>query len=413
MMERTTSASWLTPRRLRAHGVIVGIVLWSVYLWTVAAPGLRDRYGNLKGTDFLHFYTLGLVAQQHQGTALYDMKAQSELAVRHVPEARGIYYLPLYPPQTSIPFVLLAGLTYARALAVWWTLSALIYLLCCFWIWRTCPNVRPHALTVAILALAFPGFFHLIAWGQTSAIALACFTAAYACLRKDRRFLAGLALGCLAFKPQLAVAAAIVFLAAREGKMLFGAGLSALTQFLAGILYYGTQAFRDWLWMIRVVSGNLRAGLTFLEPKMYQTHSLRSFWSMLVPWPRVAFLLFLATAAVILLITVLLWTRRSIPLSVRFSALLFATVLVAPHLTVYDLVILAPAFLLLSDELIGARGEMSDMLGITLYCVYLLPLLGPLARWTHVQLTVIAMTAVLFLLWREVAKNSVERASAA
>ena len=37
----------------------------------------RDRNGNLKGTDFLHFYTLGLIAREHRGPELYDMKVQA------------------------------------------------------------------------------------------------------------------------------------------------------------------------------------------------------------------------------------------------------------------------------------------------------------------------------------------------
>jgi hypothetical protein len=87
---------------------------------------------------------------------------------------------------------------------------------------------------------------------------------------------------------------------------------------------------------------------------------------------------------------------------VRFSALLFATVLVAPHLTVYDLVILAPALLLLSDWLMSAVPKRATaQIGTALYCVYMFPLLGPLARWTHLQLSVIAMAAVMLLLWRE------------
>ena len=45
MTDGTYYAGWLTPRRLRAHGLIVGVALWSVYLWTMATPGLRDRDG--------------------------------------------------------------------------------------------------------------------------------------------------------------------------------------------------------------------------------------------------------------------------------------------------------------------------------------------------------------------------------
>ena len=257
MTDGTQYAGWLTPRRLRAHGLIVGVALWSIYLWTLATPGLRDREGNLKGTDFLHFYTLGLIAREHRGPELYDMKVQSELAAAHVPQAAGIKYLPLYPPQTSILFAPLAHLSYAHALAVWWMLSAIVYFLCCYWIWRTCPNLRTHGGDSRDSAAAFPAFFHLIAWGQTSALALACFTGAYLSLRSKREFLAGIALGCLAFKPQLALAAAVIFIAAGWWKVVLGAALSGLAQFLTGVLYYGSQAFHDWLWMLR----NLRSAL--------------------------------------------------------------------------------------------------------------------------------------------------------
>ena len=126
MTDRAYSASWLTARRLRAHGLIVGVALWSIYLWTIATPGLRDRNGNLKGTDFLHFYTLGLVAREHRAPDLYDMKAQSQLARARVPQAAGIDYLPLYPPQVSMLFAPLAHFSYATALAIWWIASAAI-----------------------------------------------------------------------------------------------------------------------------------------------------------------------------------------------------------------------------------------------------------------------------------------------
>ena len=397
MTDRANSESWLTSRRLRAHGLIVGVALWSIYIWTIATPGLRDRNGNFKGTDFLHFYILGLVSHEHRGPALYDMKTQSELAAAKVPQSAGISYLPLYPPQVSILFAPFAHLSYPRALALWWLLSAAAYFLSCYWTWRACPNLQVHRVTVAIGAAAFPAFFHLIAWGQTSAVALACFTAAYFCLRSKRNFFAGVFLGCLAFKPQLALAAAVIFVAAGTGKIVIGAALSAAAQFLAGIIYYGAQSFRDWLWML----GNLPSAMPFLEPKSYQTHCLRSFWSMLIPWPGLALALYGITAVIVLAMTVSLWRRPSASLNFRFPALLFATVLVAPHLTVYDLVILAPAILLLTDWLmINARAALAIPLGTLLYLVYMLPLLGPLARWTHLQLSVIAMSAVLSLIWQ-------------
>ena len=290
----------LTARRLRAHGLILALCLWSVYAWNVATPGLLDRAGNLKGTDFLHFYTLGSLALAHRGADLYNMDAQSQLSTQRVPAAAGIRYLPLYPPQVSIFFAPFARLSYSCALILWLTLSALIYGVCCYALWRACPNLRNHKLTVVILALAFPAFWHLIAWGQTSALALACFTVAFFALRAQREFLAGLALGCLIFKPQLALAAALVFVVTLNRKVIAGALLSATTQLAAAWLYYGPGPLHDWMRMLL----NLPSLLPQLEPRLYQTHSLRTFWTMLVPWPPASLALYLITALLIAALTV-------------------------------------------------------------------------------------------------------------
>lgn len=396
MATPTKSRGWLTVKRLRAHGTILALCLWSLYLWNVVTPGLRDRNGNLKGTDFLHFYTLGSLAVAHRGTDLYDMNMQAALAAKRVPEAAGIRYLPLYPPQVSIFFAPLAYFPYAWALILWWVLSTAVYGFCCYAIWLACPNLRDHGHTVILLAVASPAFFHLVAWGQTSALALGCFTLMFFLLRDRREFLAGVVLGCLIFKPQLGLAAAVVFVSIGASKIVAGALLSALAELSVGVLYYGIEPLREWIHLLR----NVRAILPLLEPKPYQTHSLRTFWTMIVPWPTVSYGLYVLTAAVILGLTVACWQRReSAPLALRYSALLVATVLVAPHLTVYELVILAPAFLLLADWLIDQVPSRSTRsLGTLLYLAYMLPLLGPSTRWTHVQLSVVAMGAVVYVI---------------
>jgi alpha-1,2-mannosyltransferase len=366
-------------------------VLWSIYAWVISTPGLRDRNGNLKGTDFLHFYTLGSLAIEHRGEALYDMNAQASLAARLVPAATGIRYLPLYPPQVSILFAPFAYFSYSQAIALWWAISALIYAACCYSIWRFCSNLSGYGATIALLAAAFPGFFHLIAWGQTSALALVCFTIAFLCFRKQQELLAGVSLGFLIFKPQLALAAAIFFLSLGTWQVIAGAIASAAVEISAGVLYYGRQSLLTWL---RVL-WHIREMVPALEPRPYHTHSLRTFWSMLIPWSSIAFALYIISAIVVLVWTIQIW-KRSQSWELRFSVLLLATALVAPHLTVYDLVILVPAFLLLTDWLLGQRETRTANIGVLLYLVYMLPLFGFLSRWTHVQLSVLAMTALAY-----------------
>jgi alpha-1,2-mannosyltransferase len=387
---------------------MLAICLWSVYAWKITSPGLHDRDGNLKGTDFLHFYALGTLAMQHRGSDLYDMEAQSALATRRVPEAAGLRYLPLYPPQVSIFFAPFARLPYMQALIAWWMLCVVIYAVSCYSIWRACPNLRDNGLIVLLLALGFPAFFHLIAWGQTSAVALACFTVLFFLLRAKRDFVAGLVLGCLIFKPQLGLAAAVVFISTGAWKTVSGAIVSAVAELAIGVFYYGVQPLRQWIHVLL----RTQSVLPLLEPRLYQTHSLRTFWSMLLPWPAFANLtlgLYAASAIAALAFTISIWKRGdSVPLALRFSALLLTTVLIAPHLTVYDLVILVPLLLLLADWAVGQEANSSRRwLGNLLFLIYLLPLFGPFAQWAHVQLSVIAMGATLCLTWRISSRRAV------
>ena len=359
---------------------------------------MRDRNGNLKGTDFLHFYTLGLLAIEHRGDALYDMNAQSAVVAQRVSEAAGIRYLPLYPPQVSLLFAPLAHLSYGKALALWWICSALIYAACCYGIWRVCPNLRCRGRMVCLLAVAYPAFFHLIAWGQTSALALACFTGFFLLVRRGHEVLAGVILGCLVFKPQLGLAAGVVLVFVGAWRILAGTVPAAVAQLSAGVFHYGWDPLRLWirsLW-------NIQHSTTLLEPRPYQTHCLRSFWSMLIPWGTLPIILYAISAAVVLAFAMRVW-KRSRDWAPRFSLLLVATVLVAPHLTVYDLVILAPAFLLLADWLLSQQEtQTSGILGVLLYLVYTLPLLGFLSQWTHVQLSVLAMSFLVYQIWKAV-----------
>jgi hypothetical protein len=386
-------ASWLTARRVRIHGLLLAVCLWTVYAVDMSTPGLRDRNGLIKGTDFLHFYTLGSLALQGRGDLLYDMQSQSAVAQKLLPDAAGSLYVPLYGPQISLLFAPFAALPYGWALAAWLCLNVLIYALCCYAVWKRCPNLQSQPRTVLILAIAFPGFFFLLAWGQSSGLALACFTLAYLALCGGHPFLAGLAIGSLIFKPQLGLAAAVVFVLAREWKVVAAAVASALSQLAVGWLHYGTQIMRDYLGTLM----HMGDVLPLLEPRLYQMHSLRSFWSLLLPWPRVALGFYVVTAVVVLALAVRCW-RSNASLQIRYSALLFGTVLIAPHLTVYDLVILAPAFLFLGDWALGHAGQrFAPSLQLLIYLCYPLFLLGLLVRVTHLQLSAVAITGLLWI----------------
>jgi len=395
-------ARWLTPRRVHTHALLLAVCLWTVYAVDMSTPGLRDRTGLIKGADFLHFYTLGKLALEGRGNLLYDMRAQSAELAKFVPEAKGYVYVPLYGPQVSLFFAPFALLPYGWALAAWLSLNVLIYAVCCYAVWKTCTNLANQEWSVLAAAIAFPGFFHLLLWGQTSGVALLCFTLVYLALHVRRPFLAGLALGSLIFKPQLGLAAAVIFILAGEWQVVAGSVIAAAAQLGMGWWHYGTSAMRNYLHAL----AHVRDVLSPLEPRLYQIHSLRGFWLLLVPWPSAVWGLYLVSGVAALGLVLICW-QKQVSLALRYSALLVGSVLIAPHLTVYDLVILAPAFLLLCDWAMARKGDsLADAMQVLLYFCYPLFLLGPLTRFTHVQLSVVAMVAMLWVTWRASRSNA-------
>ncbi len=404
-------AQALTARRLFVQAASLAVCLWTAFLWNLSTPGMLDRSGQPKGGDFVHFYTLGTLARLGHGDLLYNMPAQAALIAHTVPSAGPLLYLPLYGPQVALFFAPWSRLPYPIALSAWALFNAILYglsILCVLRVLDPSSNVvadaknpvllrsGAHRRLVWTLALAFPGFFALIAWGQTAGVGLALFTAAWLALQSHRKVLAGLALGTLVFKPQLALAAMLLFLLTGAWKVIAGASVSATLQLVAAWARFGTGVMQDYAAHV-FRAGNI---LQLLEPRPYATHSVRAFWAMLVPISTLAWSLYLITAAAVLATAVITW-RSDAPLGLRFSVLLTASVLIAPHLGIYDLVVLTPVFLWVANWIAeNSVHPNANILRVTLYFVFLSPLLAPLTRYTHVQLSVLAILALHFALAR-------------
>lgn len=401
MHRKTSPASWLTLHRIRVHGALLAVCLWSIYAIDLARPGLLDHNGLVKGTDFIQFYTLGSFALHAHRDLLYSMQAQSTWMHELIPGAKQITYPPFYGPQVSLFFEPFARLSYGWALFAWLIFNCLIYGASCYAVWNACPNLKNYAGTVFILAASFPGFFHLITFGQSSGIPLLCFAVAFLLLRVDQYLLAGIALGMLAFKPQLGLAAAIVFLIAKEWRVIIGAIIGAAAQLALGWWHFGAPVMRNYFYSL--LHANDFPAL--LDPHLYQTFSLRGFWLLMLPFPHLTLALYFLSAAGIVAITSFLWRGES-PLGIRYAGLLLASVLVAPHCNVYDLVILAPAFLLLSDQIIGSEIRPDrEWIILLLYGCYFLFLLEPLTKISHIQLGVLAIAILLWMVYHSAKKS--------
>jgi len=402
-------ASWITERRLRAHALILAFCVWSAVGFDFATPGLMDRAGNIKFQDFLQFYISAKLLRQGRLHELFDPQVAAAELHAIVLSPTKVRLPTVYGPQVGLLFYGFSRLPFFAAALLWVAASTFLYFLCCYLVWRVCPNLQGHGGLVAVLALAFPAFFHFVIRGQISSLLLVCFVAAFFAFRGGHNFLAGLALGSLVFKPQFLVAIPVVLLAAGAWKSFAGVAVAAVGQLGVAWIYAGTSVMRSYagtLW-------HMPQMLALAEPgsSQVQMHSLRSFWSQLMPWPSLSFGLYVASSLVILVPAVLSWKSPG-PVAARFSALVLAAVLVNPHLFVYDLLVLAPPLLLMSDWTLGARSHPSfDSVRILLYLAYLLPLLGPLTLLTRLQLSVpvfVALQWTIFVLLRKNGSTSAQ-----
>lgn len=379
--------------RIRNHAVLLAITLWAVVGVNLAWPGVLGFSGHLKGEDYAHFYVLGRIVRDGRLELLYDTPGQAAYLSSVIPGAPLTYFVPVYGPQVALFFRLFASFPYLVSFGLWTAATIVLYLSCCYAIWQRCGALREFRTEVLILAIGSPALWQLVVYGQNSAIALAALTFGWILLRAQRPALAGLVLGVLFYKPQLALAAVVVLLATSQWRALAMVAASAIAQMLLPICLLGSAPPLDYLRTLLHL-GEITA---LLEPKPYQMHSFRALFTLLGSSPFLATVLSIGCAAGTMIVVVRHWRIGGDPL-ISFALLLLATVLISPHTTVYDLVIIAPALMILADRLLSATvsGPATSALWVIVGALFLLPLGSHYSRFVHIQPSVICMTALLW-----------------
>ena len=393
----------LTPARLQMHAVVLAAGLWITFAYTLATPGAFDRNGLLKGIDFLQFYVAGKFVANGTAAQLYDWDVFARELRSVIPGTGELLFVSVYPPQLALALAPLGTLPYLPAVALWMLVSALLYAACARATSRVLPEIREARLSWALLAMGFVPFLQLIAHGQVGALALACLTLAWLALRRDRWWLAGLALGSLCFKPQFLTAAVLAVLVTRELRVAAGAIVGAAIQVVAVSLALGPSIWSGYLDKVRLI---MRMPEAF-EPKPWQMHNLKGFWLLLLGESQAATGVWLLSAAAVTGV-ILLIAYRTRSADLRTAVVVIGTVLLNPHLYIYDLVILMVAIAALARWLLDTpRAPEAPAIRVLLHLLWWAPLIGPLSRLTHLQVTPVLLATMLLVLWRAVSETAV------
>lgn len=385
---------WLTLGRARAYATIMIGISVATIGWALSGPGLDDPAGRPVGTDFVSFWTVSWALLNGHLNAIYDPTALAALEQTVAPRSAAAFYAWQYPPIALLIVYPLALLPYLCALGVWLVAGACCYLSA---IWRIFP--RPLALWIA---LGFPAVLLTITHGQNAFLS-AGLLAWGLLLLPDRPIAAGILVGVLSFKPQLAVLVPIAFVAGGYWRALIAVSLTVLALSAATILFFGIDIWRDFL-----------ASTEFAQ-QMLDTGSV-SYFKLQSVFSAIRLAggnLMLAYAgqgiAAVAAAIVVAWVWRSPSDSdTKAIALLAAIPLATPFLLDYDLMLLAPAIALMVRK--QSREGALPWEATVLVAAAALPLLArPVAEYTGLALAPLTATALLAVVavrcWRSLRRD--------
>lgn len=379
----TAYSAGLREKRVRGHALVIAAGLWLASSWTVATPGLFDRNGILKGVDFLQFYVAGRVVANGHASSLYDWPAFARELSGSVAGLGDTLFLSVYPPVLAVLFAPLGRLGYGTALVAWSAVSAGVYALSLAAVFRSCTILHPHRGTYVLAAAGFVPFQQLILHGQVGSLVLGLFVAAWLALRRGRLFWVGLSLGLLILKPQFGIAAVLGFICTWSVSLLIGAVTGAVLAIAGTLPFVGTAG---WLAYVQKVPVILQSEDVF-EPKLWQMHNLKAAIGLLLGTGALGTLVYVLAAAATVVVVRQAWKASADP-DLRAATLVLGVALVNPHLYVYDLLIVAlPLVLIVTWTLRHPTSTATPAARALSHALCWVPLLGPLAAITHVQLT--------------------------
>lgn len=384
-------AQWLTADRVVVYSVIM-LMLCVAFLitWAVMTHAFTSHAIARPGIDFSVFWTASHLVLHGHAAAVYDQTSFFRAEV----ELLGGYMLHqplpwLYPPTMLLFIAPVALVPLLPAYILFFAGS----LLCYAYAIQRLSGLRTHLTApraTALVVLAYSAVFASVAYGQNSILTAGI--AALALHLIDRRpIVAGILIGLLAIKPQMAMVFPFVLIATRAWRPFVAAALTATLLAAAGIALTGTGALNGLAHALSIVRT-----LHFVHPT-YWFSSPTTFAALRLAGASIPVALAAQSAIALLaiVVAVAIW-RRTPDMRLRGAALAIATLLTTPYLWHYELTWLGIAVFCLIAH--GLENEWLPGDQIVIVLAWLLPLFELFNRMMKLpQIGPIVLLAMLFI----------------
>lgn len=333
-------------------GAVLGWLLFSFVTLTIgimALPGAGRFY------DFREFYAAGYLLFQHP-TQLFSLSVQEATQNALVYPLRGVvpFYHPAYEALLYAPFTLLSY----RHAYIAFAIVNLLLLALCYCLAPTAADPRIARIPRPFLIfLCFPAFMAILQ-GQDSIAAFLLLCLTWRALASGRDRSAGIFLALCLFKLQIAVVLLFflaVYLPAERRVRLLRSFVSVTAAVaLVCLLITGPQGMATWFHLVALSalashqSHYSQAAITVYAKGMPTLNGLLFVCGGHLLPPHISFALY-AILFVLVFAAALYLCRTARCLSDAFCAALAAALVLAPHLFLYDYVLLLLPVLILTQ----------------------------------------------------------------
>lgn len=327
----------------------------------IESEDLFTKAGPIIGGDFIVFHHAASAAGTPNMVAIYEMANLKEQLQAAYPGKGDFNFAWMYPPTMSLVISPFALPPYLVGFSLWVALFAGAFFVALSRLWAD-----KWAL---FFAATSPAIFQGVITGQNGFLTatLIALAGAFA----DRRpILAGVAAGLLTIKPQLGLLIPIAFIAAGCWRAFAVAAATAILLAAASYFAYGAESWAGFYQGITAHGARMAAdGFPF--NKLVTPFGLST---MLGAPPSIASAVQIAAGLSLAAYVFFIWRRVS-AWDLRAAALATSAMLATPYAFYYEIVIMAPAMLLIARRAIETGWLPFEKL--TLIAVWFLPLLMP------------------------------------
>lgn len=370
-------------RRLTGLAVLIGFSALALLAAARSAIPLagttHNVYGSLVGGDFVVFYSAAFTAIQGDWTLIYDSahlyQLQNEIAGEDI---QGMPFV--YPPVALMLWMPFATLPYLPAFYLWVTVTV-------SGLYAVLSRIDKHWIVPGLIAVS-PLVLRAATTGQSGNLAAVFIGAAFLLLRRHP-LAAGAILGCLVYKPHLAIMVPLCLAAGRHWRAFLATTASTGFLILLSLSCFGFQAWLDCFQS----AGSFATGyFDDLGNMWHRVPTVLNSVQGITGSGVVAWTAQIGVGAVAALLTIVIWRSSSDELarSLSFAA---ATFLASPKALLYDTAMFAIPLAYLFHAAIQGRIRTGGILLAA--CIWGLPIWGEVARLLTWQPTPLVFLAAL------------------